>query len=199
MALVPKINICINSKCNKIDIYEQTSPYVLATNATGWGAPNINTTAITAASLTIYDHTGLVLQNTITMYDGITDVYSGVAGSPAPGSFLAIKDYSWDNTDGIFKLVYTVTDGITVFTNEQQFVLFTCNLKNCIDGLKSKAVTACDSKSLEKVKSKINQLEILLYGIESAFSCPDFTQAMNLIANSKTICDNLCDCGCGDC
>ena len=204
MSLVPKINICINNVCNKIDIYEETSPYVLATNSTGWVnsgtvAANIDTSEITAADLKIYNSTGNTLLDTIILYDGVTDVYSGVAGAPTPGSFLAIINHTWAQSDGVYKLVYTITDGISIFTNDTQHKLFTCSINNCIDGLKAKEVTECDSNKLSKIKEKTNQLEVILYGIQSAFSCADFTTVNSLITAAQTICDNLCDCGCGDC
>lgn len=204
MALVPKIDICINNKCDKIDIYEETGPYHATNNPEGWVnsgtvATNIDTSEITAADLKIYDYLGTTLQATITMYDGVTDVYSGVAGAPLPASFLAIKDQLWSQADGIWQLIYTVTDGVTTFTNATQHKLFTCNLQNCIDTIIGYIVTECDAKKLAKQKDMLSQLEILLYGIESAFSCGDFETANDRIANAKTICDNLCDCGCGDC
>jgi hypothetical protein len=204
MALVPKISICINSKCNSVDIYEETSPYVLATNAGGWVnsgtvATNIDTSEITDAKLEIYDSAGDNILDTIILYDGVTDVYSGVNGAPAPGAFLAIDNYTWTLADGIFKLQYTVTDGNTIFTNDLQHILHTCNINNCIDDLKAKIVTECDAVKLSQQKEQLDQLEVILYGIKSAFSCADFTSAEALIISAQAICDNICDCGCGDC
>lgn len=199
MALVPKINITINNICDKINVYEETSPYVLATNATGWGTPNVNTSNITAADLKIYDYTGVTLLNTVVMYDGSTDVYVGVSGAPSPGRFLAVKDHLWTEADGVFKLVYALTASAVDYTNVEQYVLFNCNLENCIDGLKDNIITECDSKTLSKLKGNLDQLEILLYGIQSAFASADFVTATLIIANAKIVCDNLCDCGCGDC
>jgi len=199
MALIPKIDIVINSKCNKIDIYEETSPYVAATNAGGWGAPNIDTDAITAADLKIYDYTGVTLLNTIVLYDGVTDVYSGVAGAPAPGAFLAIDELAWANADGVYELVYSVTDGITPVTNAKQYSLIICGLLNCTDGLKASIIEECCSKKLKEEKNTLDQLEIFIYGIKSAFSCGDFATVADLIVSAKYICDNLCDCGCSNC
>jgi len=196
MALVPKIDISIKNKCDKIDIYEETSPYVAATNSGGWGAPNETTADVTASDLKIYDYLGTTLLATF----DLTTVYSGVAGAPTPGSFLALADQTWSQADGIFRLIYSVitpsspADG---YTNAKQYKLFTCNLCNCIDNLKSKIVTECDSKKLASQKETLDQLEILLYGIKSAYSCGDFTTAIDLIASAKTICDNLCNSGCG--
>ena len=148
MALVPKINICVNTKCASIDVYEETSPYHSTTNLEGWRNSSVVSTA-------------------------------------------------WIDTSEI--TTYTVTGNSTTFTNIPQYELVTCSICSCIDGLKAKLVTGCDGLTLADTKEKIDQLQLILYGIETAFSCADFVTATSLIASAKTICDNLCDCGCGDC
>jgi len=197
--LVPKIDICLNNLCNLLDVYECTSPYVASTNDTGWGTPNEDTSDITEAYLYIYDSTGNTLLQTITLYDGVTDVYSGVAGAPTPGAFFALKDVTWEQGDGIYKLVYKIITSTGTYYNETQYKLFTCNLNNCLEKIKSYIVSECDTTKLKKQKEKYDQLQLILFGINNAFSCKDFTTAANLIASAKKICDNLCDCGCGDC
>ena len=202
MALIPKINICVNSKCASIDVYEETSPKVSSTvNPGGWADSNINTTQIDTASLAIKDHTGTTTHTTIHLKDSATNVYSGVSGAPYPGRFLAVSDASFTEGDGVYKLVYTVTQvgPAATYTNESQYELITCSICSCLSTLKGKIVTECDANKLEQQKEKIDQLELILYGIQTAFSCADFTTATSLIASAKTICDNLCDCGCGDC
>ena len=205
MALVPKINICVNTKCASIDVYEETSPYHSTTNLEGWknssvsGIAWIDTSEITAADLKIYDYTGVTLQTTVTLKSGSVDVYTGVEGAPQPGRFLAASAVAFTYGDGVYKLTYTVTGNSTTFTNIPQYELVTCSICSCIDGLKAKLVTGCDGLTLADTKEKIDQLQLILYGIETAFSCADFVTATSLIASAKTICDNLCDCGCGDC
>jgi hypothetical protein len=208
MALVPKIDICIKSKCDKIDVYEKTGPYDATNNVEGWInsgslSGHIDTSEISAAELRIFDFSQTTLYDTIILYDGVIDVYSGITGAPTPASFLAIEDYEWEQGDGIFKLVYIIEsssdEGPDAYTNDTQHKLFICNLKNCLNSLKAKAVTECDGQKLKKIKEKIDQLEIIIYGIESAFSCEDWNSANELIATGTLICENLCDCGCGDC
>ena len=203
MALVPKINICVNTKCASIDVYEETSPYHATNNPEGWRNSSagawLDTSEITAASLGIYDYTGTTLHTTVTLKSGGVDVYAGVIGAPAPGRFLAASAAAFTYGDGVYKLVYTVAKNATVYTNEPQYELVTCSIVECINGLKAKLVTECDGVKLIDTKEKIDQLELILYGIETAFSCADFVTATSLIASAKTICDNLCDCGCGDC
>ena len=205
MALTPKINICINSKCDKVDIYEETGPYHNPNNLTGWDAFNPDTLDIDEAHVYIYDVTGNTLLQTFVLYDGAgVDVYSGVAGSPAPSAFLALKDQDWDQGDGMYKIVYEVKTTVGVnpqetHYNDMQRMLFTCNLENCIDTIKASIVTECDLVKLEKQKEKLDQLQIILLGIQSAFSCGDFTTAQTLLTSGAKVCENLCDCGCGDC
>ena len=204
MALVPKIKVCVSNKCDKVDIYEQTGPYHATTNVEGWVnsgtvTGNIDTSEIVTSDLKIYDFNKNTLFDTYVLYNGIIDVYSGVAGAPLPSEFLALSQAAWLQADGVYELVYTITSAANIFTNKKQCILNTCNIKNCILGLKAKTITECNSDTLEKIKDKINQLEILLYGINSAFSCLNVGKVTELIGFAKTICDNLCDCGCGDC
>lgn len=206
MALVPKINICVNTKCASIDVYEETSPYHSTTNLEGWrnssvvsGTEWIDTSEITAADLKIYDYTGVTLHTTVALKSATVDVYAAVIGAPAPGRFLAASAVAFTYGDGVYKLTYTVAKSAVVFTNIPQYELVTCSICSCIDGLKAKLVTGCDGLTLADTKEKIDQLQLILYGIETAFSCADFVTATSLIASAKTICDNLCDCGCGDC
>jgi len=190
MALIPKINICLESLCNRVNIYEETSPYIAVINPGGWGAPNIDTTSITVANLKVYDYTGVTLLDTITLYDGVTDVYAAVAGTPTPGSFLAVEDHVWTQGDGIFELVYLVN----TLTNSTQHVLFTCSLETCMNKLRVKLVTECDAKKLEEYKGILSQLEVFLYGINSAFSCGEFARVNTLITTAATICATFLDC-----
>ena len=199
MALVPKINICISSKCDTVNIYEHTSPYSVTTNDTGWGGVNTTTDLITDSKLEIYNAEGNDLLDVIILKSTTIDLYTGVAGEPAPGTFLIVSDYVWSLPDGAYKLIYTVEEGVSVFTNEVQHVLFTCGLDNCIDKIRSYIVVECNSVKLKKQKELLDQLEIIKYGIQSAFSCADFDTVALLLTKSALICDNLCDCGCGDC
>ena len=200
MALVPKIKVCITNKCNKISLYEETSPYIATNNSGGWGIPNEDTSDIINSVVKIYDYTGNTLIDSIVFFDLLTDIYSTVAGAPTPGAFLAVANHPWTQPDGIFKIVYEITlSSNDIVTNETQRVLFICNLENCLYNLKAKIVSECDEITLKKLKDKINQIELIIYGIKSAFSCGDFTTALSLIQAGKKICDNLCDCGCGDC
>lgn len=201
MALRPKVKISKSTVCGKVDIFEETGPYSTA-NVTGWGNTNIDTSNITDSKVEIFDYTGDTLLDTIILYDGITDVYSGVAAEPTPGAFFALADVEFTQPDGIYKVVYTITDddvSPNKYLNDLQHELFICGICSCINSIKAKVVTECDAKALAKLNNNLEQLEIIKYGIEAAFSCGNFAKAINLINSASKICDNLCDCGCGDC
>ena len=88
----------------------------------------------------------------------------------------------------------------TTHTNDDQYILFTCTLQNCMDVLIGKMVTECDAEKLDEYKQILDQLEVLLYGIKTAFACKNFTRAETLLTNAATICTTFSGCNCGcDC
>jgi len=197
MALIPKISINIKNTCNKIDVWEKTDPYNASTNLGGWGVPNIDTSYFDDADIKIYDLSNNLVQ-TIMMRDNGTNVYSGLIGAPTPSTFKAYSDINWSQLDGVYKIVYTIIDEDNVtYTNDSQYVLFTCNLCNCLDNLIIKMSAMCSGEKLTKYKEVVDQLEIFKYGIETAFANCDFTKATALLENASTLCTTFSDCGCG--
>lgn len=129
----------------------------------------------------------------------LTNVYSSVTSAPTPGSFLAISEASWSNPDGIYQVVYTIIDDNDVtYTNEKQHVLFICNLCNCKENLVVKLVDACDNISVKKLKEQVDQMEMFIYGIQTAFACGDFDTADAILTAATTFCETILGCiGCG--
>jgi hypothetical protein len=196
MAFIPKISINIKNTCNKIDVWEKTDVYVIDSNDTGWGGLNIDTSLLVSADVKIYDYLGTTLLQTIILKDDVIDVYSPLQSAPTPPSFKAFSDISWGQPDGVYKLVYTVVEEVT-YVNDCQYVLFTCNLCNCLDNLIIKMSTICSGEKLTKYKEVIDQLEIFKYGISTAYSNGDFATVNILLAEASKICTTFTDCGCG--
>jgi hypothetical protein len=275
MSLIPQISLSLGNKCNTVTIEELTGVYVSSTNIGGWGAPNIDTDAVTYAAVNVFPSTGSIISaigtgeisgNLFTdtthlsgnfavgqmltgtgilpgtmitgvitgtgnnnggtyivnyaqtvgpitisgtaimgayvLKDDSIDVYSDNITAPTPAPFIALLDQPWSNPDGIYEIVYTVTDGVDVFTNETQNELFLCNLCNCKDGLVTRLLDACSSAATEKLKEQVDQMEMFIYGIQSAYSCGDFDTAENILTAASTYCKTLsdcADCGCGGC
>ena len=167
---------------------------------TGTGANNGGTYTVniaqTTASTTISGN--LITQNYI-LKDGATDVYATVAGAPTPGRFTALLENAWAGIDGIFQIVYTVTAGAVTYTNDKQHQLFLCNLCNCKGGLVAKLIDACDTKTVQRLKREVDQMEIYIYGIQTAFACGDFDTAEAILTAATTYCNTLSECNTGNC
>lgn len=192
MPLVPKISVSINNKCNSATITEETGLYVLGENDGGWGGINIDTNDTVSATLEIFN-----LDSTLVEIVDIYSVYATLPSAPTPGAFIVTDDALWQNPDGIYELIYTVATEEIIYTNERQHELFLCNLCSCKDNLIVKMLEACDSPTVEKLKTQVDQMEIFVYGIQSAFSCGDFDTATSILEAATTYCQTLSDCGCG--
>lgn len=278
MALSPLISLSLTNACNKVTLYENTAAYNASTNAGGWGTPNINTSAITLAYVSVYPYStvvttpsaqgtgtiatvgpnnvftdtthisgtfavgqalvgigvapgtiitglltgtgannggtytvniaqsvssttisGLTTSTNFYLKNGSTDVYATTAGAPTPGAFTALTNQTWTNPDGIYRVVYTITDGTDIYTNGEVHELFLCNLCNCRESLVAKLLNECDSKHLKDLKERLDQIDVFMYGIKAAFGCGDFATATSILNTASTYCSTLanCDCGCG--
>jgi len=193
MALRPKISLSLGNKCNLVTFREETDPYVALTNETGWGSGNIDASDISSATVEIIN-----LENTIVATYILTGLYSAAVGYPTPSAFNIASDASWTQPDGIYKIKYKIVDvSLNEYFNELTHELFICNLCNCKENLVKKLINACDSKTVTKLKEQVDQLEIFIYGIQSAFSCADFDTADAILTAASTYCQTLSDCGCG--
>ena len=162
---------------------------------TGTGANNGGTYTVSIAQTTASTAISgnLITQNYI-LKDGTTDVYATVAGAPTPGRFTALLENAWAGTDGVFQIVYTITTAAATYTNDKQYQLFLCNLCNCKEGLVARLIDACDTKTVQRLKTEVDQMEIYIYGIQTAFACGDFDTAEAILTAAKTYCDTLTEC-----
>jgi hypothetical protein len=275
MALVPKVSLTLNNKCNSVTLTEETNVY--STNNTGgWGTPNITTDDIVYSFVNIYPFTYEPTQNAVStgsisgttftdtthlsgtfavgqyltgsgvlpgtmitalltgtgtndggtyqvniaqtigpttitgtsalnqfiFKNGPINVYAGQSGNPTPGSFIAIQDQSWIQSDGVYQIVYSVYTEESLYQNEETHELFICNICNCKDQLVVDLINACDSITVKKLKEQVDQMEIFIYGIKSAFACGDFDTATSIIEAAGKYCTTIADCkgcGCGGC
>lgn len=165
---------------------------------TGTGANNGGTYQVnisqTVASTTI---TGITIVANYYLKNTTVDVYSTAPCSATPYIFTALFEQPWSNPDGIYQVVYTVISGSNIYNNKTQHVLFLCNLCSCKDELIIRLVKACDKIEIEKLKTQVDQMEVFIYGIQTAFACGDFDTAVNLLSAATEYCSLVSDCGCG--
>lgn len=141
--------------------------------------------------------TGLMTQTNYYLKNGSTDVYAATTGAPTPGAFTALTNQTWSNPDGIYRVVYTLTDGTTVYTNQETHELFLCNLCNCRESLVAMLMGECDGKSIKDLKERLDQMDVFMYGIKAAFGCGDFATADSILRTASNYCSTLANCGCG--
>jgi hypothetical protein len=146
--------------------------------------------------------TGTTVLASYTLKNPSIDVYTGQTGYPVLNTFTALSDQPWNESDGIYQIIYTIEDiGYTKYTNETTHQLFICNICNCKDSLVVKLIDACDAITVKKLKEQVDQMEVFIYGIQSAFACGDFDTADNIIIAATKYCQTVvnCGCDCGDC
>jgi len=272
MALVPKISLALNNKCNKVTLTEETNPYDLFANPGGWGGPNADAGEITYASVDVFPFAyntstnassiGGITGNVFTDVTHLSGVFvigqvltgvgiaegttitgfltgtgsnnggtytvsvsqtlgpitiTGVSSSaqfvlknytfnsyynkpgyPNPVTFTALYEKPWTNPDGIYEIIYKVYANNDIYLNDTTHELFLCNLCNCKDALVTKLIDACDRIKVQELKEQVDQMEMFIYGIQSAFACGDFDTADNILTAASTYCQTLSNCsGCG--
>lgn len=126
------------------------------------------------------------------------NLYTNLVNNPSPIEGTIISESPWYGIDGIYYTLYTIVSNTNViYTNERQYTLFICNLCNCKDQLVLKLINACTGPEVKKLKEKVDQMEVFIYGIKSAFACGDLDTADAILTAATTYCKTVSDCGCG--
>lgn len=134
--------------------------------------------------------------------DATTNLYTLLTNNPIPLEGTVISEATWSAADGIYHPVYTVVDSSgTSYVSQRTYVLFICNLCACKDKLVLKLIDACTGPEVKKLKEQVDQMEVFIYGIKSAFACGDLDTADAILTAASTYCTTItnCGCGCGDC
>jgi hypothetical protein len=196
--LDPKINLKLSPNGEVVSLYEETDVFTTLYNIGGWGNPNINTSNIQDAKVEVFSTTSTpTLLDTFILKDQISIDQYTLVSSIEPNKFK-ILETSWDNPDGIYKIVYTVEDSSTIYTNHNTYQLFTTSLCNCRESLIAKTLRICSSIEIEQNKKHLDQIEIFLYGVQTAFACGEFGRATNILEQANIYCQTVSDCcGCG--
>jgi hypothetical protein len=171
---------------------------VITALLTGTGSNNGGTYQVNISqTVTSGPITGISIVANYYLKNSTVDVYATAPGAPTPYTFDALVDQTWSNPDGIYQVDYTVIRNGIIFKNKKHHELFLCNLCNCKDALIARLVKACDKLEVEKLKTQVDQMEVFIYGIQSAFSCGNFTTATTLLEAATKYCSLVSDCGCG--
>jgi hypothetical protein len=171
---------------------------------TGTGTNNGGTYQVNISQTVTYPTTiiGTMALNQYILKDSTVDVYASQLNAPTPCPFTALADQTWNQADGIFQVVYSIYENSNLYQNDKSYELFICNICSCKDQLVVALIDACDSITVKKLKEQVDQMEIFIYGIQSAFSCGDFDTATAIIEAAGKYCETIVGCrgcGCGGC
>jgi hypothetical protein len=185
MALETSINVCIRNACTTLVFKETTGSYNEITNPTGYGSPNIETTDVVYAVLTIIAPNEQTYNINLFTLDFPSD---------NPDFEYEIPLSSLGNRsvieDGYWQFIYTIVDDEAEIHIASKTAVFTCNSQCCINKLLLKINE--DPKDL----STINKKRIDNYLKAKAFleSLKHYAYCGNLdkFNNIKLIIDKLC-------
>lgn len=193
MALIPKITPCIVEDCAVLRIKETTGVYSTS-NVGGWTAPNVDTSAATAASLITTPPGGTATT---------TDVLSQLPATYV-GEFY-FSDIDITATDGEWTIAYTITTASTSYTTTNCY-FSTCVVRCCIDTLWAQIAEkeldtdincACDPDKLTKLQDKAMFMEALYSEMMSAASWTNTAVRDKILVQLQRLCRiNNCNCGC---
>jgi len=166
MALVLTISTLQQTSCTELVITDSTGAWT-AGNTTGWSVSGgsgsnivIDDSSVTTATLTLTNPAGteyiINLMDTTT-WQAITPYTSGApfdsSVDPANLTFTLDSTYMGTATDGIWTIVYYVTDGVDEATSTYTQAFF-CNVKCCVFALLATLpeyydCQSCDNKYID--------------------------------------------------
>jgi hypothetical protein len=189
MALIPKISACVENNCKTLVIKDITGEYDAVDNTGGYGTPNIAIGAVTSSTLTITipsSVTPIVIVNPVglpTLDNAFKYEVSSTLLSPVP--------------DGIYKIEYAVTDGITVFNYGPRYFFFTCNVECCVFRIFSKIAQTVDCGCDSNIVKNALYASTLLDGLKAAKDCGNISAVNNILNKLNEMCGlSGQDCGC---
>jgi len=186
-------NVCQPINCSSIFFSDGTGAYNASTNTTGWGSPNLATSAVTETHIiiTMPDGTTIIdIENPTGLPTSDTTVEYEIAISVIDSARTTVED-------GLYAIEYTVTDGVTTYTTGKKYYLFLCNKECCISNLFAKIATISDCACDDVAIKNALYADALLSGARASKNCGDTVAINNILAKLEAICESTSSgCGC---
>ena len=184
------LSVCLKDNCKKLSVTDTTGGYS-ASNTGGWGTPNDDRTAVTAASIVIKDSAAAVVHTeTVTTQTNPVDWYAD----------FTYEDIALTLADGQYTATYSITtpgdSGGTTETTVKFYVY--CGLKCCVHKRLHAAVVAYGNDPC-KYADKLNfanYLWALLKDFEDAARGCNFNKAKTAFDKLTALCATEEDCSC---
>lgn len=184
MSVVLSFEICESSSCNSLIFKETTGVFNIFTNPNGWGNPNEETSAATAAVLTIELASGSI--TTIDLFaTGFFPTSDPTFEFLINGSDIG---YPEQILDQVIKFTYTVTTATTTYTQTIYKALY-CQVKCCVNKMFLDLDFSCDCID-DKLNTALKAYG-MYRGLVSAADCGNITNFNNILSQLNKICSGL--------
>lgn len=200
MALIPKLQFCLNNSCTELLVSETTGTYNALTNVGGYGNPNPETSEVSTYTLIITDPDNI--QYTIDLF--ATTVFPTTDSTitysiplTSLGNRTYIEDGYWQFSWTVTGLINNFPDPDLPFSNSNNSAsYFTCNAECCVAALLAKIdITEDECNCNDNSKNIMNYLKAkaFLESLKNAAFCGKLTLFNNIQSAITKLC-NKKDC-----
>jgi hypothetical protein len=200
MALVPKLQFCLNNSCSELVVSETTGAYNALTNTGGYGAPNPELVEVQGYTLTITDPDDVTY--TIDLFataefptDDSTIQYT--IPMSQLGNRTVIEDGYWQFSWTVTGLIDDFPNpGINFTASGNSASYFTCNAECCVSALLAKIdIDEDECNCNDNSKNIMNYLKAkaFLESLRNAAFCGNLTLFNTIQAAITKLC-NKTDC-----
>lgn len=214
MALEIQHKISENDGCKSWNFTDETGDYNVTTNPTGYGYPNMSSSAITLATIYILPHnytvgflfTFTIVSNTITVVtitfpDGtVTDITSLLASTVFPfienvNPFAIIGDWLGYGIDSeiissAYYIEYNVSDGTNTYTSSSDEIIV-CQVCCCVRNAEADLDSTdceCQNDKIEKTMRSAIFLDSAIWAMENG----DVEKSYTNLMTAKELCSGKC-------
>ena len=200
MALVPKLQFCLNNSCSELVVSETTGAYNAQTNVGGYGHPNPETTEVGTYTLIITDPDNV--QYTINLF--ATTVFPTTDSTiqytipmSQIGNRTVIEDGYWQFSWTVSGAIINFPDpDISFSASGNSASYFTCNAECCVSALLAKIdidEDECNCNNNSKNIMNYLKAKAFLDSLRNAAFCGNLT-LFNTIQTAITKLCNKTDC-----
>jgi len=190
MALIPKLNFCLNNSCSELLVNETTGVINPTSNVGGYGSPNPTTAIVTSYSLIITDPNDVTY--TIDLFASNFPTTDSTMEYSIPLSLLGNRTVI---EDGFWQFSWTVASNValeefTAVGNSASY--FTCNTECCVAALLAAIDVEeddcnCNKEQSQKILDYL-KAKAFLESLRNAAFCGKLT----LFNNIKSILTKMC-------
>lgn len=199
--------------CLEWDFIDSTGAYNATTNPTGYGAPNMASTAVTSATITITPHgyttgyvfaftiaAGTITACTVTAPDGtVTNIFADLEHTAFPFTedepFTIFNEWLGGEEDSEFtsnhyNFEYSVTNGTETYDTDLA-QLIVCAACCCVHNMQvnlDPTECECQDEAIEKATRAQIYLDAAIFAMEEN----DVDKSYDLLQAAMALCENEC-------